>query len=85
MSRDQRPSPRRRAGLIAAGAVQLGLAAVAAVDLARRSPAQVRGPKWRWALALAVNYFGPLAYLCWGRVPPRAATQGSGPPGPPRP
>jgi Phospholipase_D-nuclease N-terminal len=52
--------------------IQLGLAAAAWTDLARRPAVQVRGPKWRWALVIAVNYAGPLAYFRWGRArPPR--------------
>jgi hypothetical protein len=61
-------SPRKRAAIIVAAAVQLLLAGIAVNDLARRPAAQVRGPKWAWAPAMAVNFFGPLAYLRWGRV-----------------
>jgi hypothetical protein len=50
--------------------VQVGLAAAAWTDLARRAPAQVRGPKWRWAVLIAVNYAGPIAYFRWGRRRP---------------
>ncbi len=62
-------SGRRRALLIAAGAVQAGLAGAAWTDLARRPASQVRGPKWRWALAIAVNFVGPIAYFRLGRRP----------------
>lgn len=51
---------------------QSGLAAAAWADLARRAPAQVRGPKWRWAALIAVNYAGPIAYFRWGRRRPAA-------------
>jgi len=47
--------------------VQFGLAAAAWTDLARRPPAQVRGPKWRWVAVIAVDYAGPIAYFRWGR------------------
>ena len=47
--------------------VQLVLAAVAIDDLLRRPVEQVRGPKWAWAPAMAVNFVGPIAYLGWGR------------------
>jgi hypothetical protein len=60
-------APRRRIGLVAAGAVQLALAVTAWVDLARRRPAEVTGRKGVWAVAIAVNWVGPLAYLRWGR------------------
>ena len=46
--------------------VQLGLAAAAWSDLARRAPEEVRGPKWRWAALIAVNYAGPIAYFRLG-------------------
>ena len=48
-------------------AVQFLLAGVAINDLVRRPAVQVRGPKWAWAPAMAVNFVGPLAYLRWGR------------------
>lgn len=35
--------------------VQLGVAAAMWSDLARRAPAEVRGPKWRWAALIAVG------------------------------
>lgn len=60
-------SPPQKAGVVVLGAVQVGLLAVAATDLVRRPPEQVRGPKWAWAPALAVNFVGPLAYLTCGR------------------
>ena len=60
-------TPRQRAGLVAAGAVQLALAATAWSDLARRRPAEVTGRKGVWAAVIAVNWIGPLAYLRWGR------------------
>ena len=59
---------RRRAGALIAASLQLGLAASAWADLARRSPESVRGAKWRWAVLIAVNYAGPLAYFRWGRI-----------------
>lgn len=51
------------------GTIEVALALAAWWDLARRPAGQVRGPKWRWAIAIAVNVFGPLAYFRWGRVP----------------
>ena len=56
-------SPARKAGVVVTTAIQFGLAAAAWADLAHRPAAQVRGPKWRWALLIAVNYAGPLAYF----------------------
>ena len=56
--------------MIASATVQFGLAAAAWTDLARRASGQVRGPKWRWAALIAVNYVGPIAYFRWGRSSP---------------
>lgn len=62
-------SPQRRAGTVVMAVIQVTLAAAAWTDLARRPSDQVRGPKWRWALVIAVNFFGPLSYFRWGRTP----------------
>ena len=61
-------SPAQRAAVIAAACVQVGLAAAAWTDLARRPARQVRGAKGWWAAAIAVNFVGPLAYYRWGRT-----------------
>jgi Phospholipase_D-nuclease N-terminal len=58
----------QKAALMVTAAAELGLAAGAWADLARRPASQVRGPKWRWALLIAVNFVGPIAYFRWGRV-----------------
>jgi hypothetical protein len=60
-------SPQQRTGMIVAGAVQLALAAAAWTDLARRPAGQVNGPKGVWAVVIAVNFVGPIAYLVFGR------------------
>ena len=63
-------SPGTKRLVVVAGAVEAVLKVAALVDLARRPAEQVRGPKWRWALAVAAaNSFGlvPLAYFRWGR------------------
>lgn len=60
-------TPRQQAAVILTAIVQFGLAAAAWTDLCARAPAQVRGPKWRWALLITVNYAGPIAYFRWGR------------------
>ena len=49
-------------------AVQVGLAAVAWTDLARRPQERVNGRKPLWAAVIAVNFIGPIAYLRWGRA-----------------
>lgn len=64
-------SPARRRTILAAAAVQVLLAAIAWWDLARRPEDRVNGPKSAWAVAIAVNFAGPLAYFRWGRTIPR--------------
>jgi hypothetical protein len=59
-------SPQQRA-IIGAGVVQTLLAAAALLDLRRRPSEQVRGSKKLWAVAVLVNFFGPLAYFTFGR------------------
>ena len=48
--------------------IQFTMAATAWRDLARRDANQVRGPKWRWALVIGANFFGPVAYFRRGRL-----------------
>lgn len=49
-------------------ALQLLLMAAALVDLVRREPERVRGPRWVWALVIVlVSTIGPVAYLVAGR------------------
>jgi hypothetical protein len=57
---------RQRAGIIAAGGVQLSLLAAALVDLWRRPAAQVRGSKKLWVAVSFVNFAGPIAYFVAG-------------------
>jgi hypothetical protein len=57
----------QRIAVIALGAVQIGLAAVAWTDLARRPADAVHGRKPWWAVVIGVNFIGPLAYLRFGR------------------
>ncbi|CAB4870975.1 MAG: hypothetical protein F2793_03420 [Actinobacteria bacterium] len=61
-------SDRQKTALVIGATVQLTLATAAWVDLARRPAALVRGPKAAWAVAIAVNFVGPIAYFGWGRV-----------------
>lgn len=61
-------SPRRRARIRLAASVQLLLAASAWWDLAHRPADRVRGPKWLWALVIAVNFVGPVLYFTRGRA-----------------
>jgi hypothetical protein len=61
----------RQRRLITIGVVVEGMLKLAAlVDLKRRPSAEVRGPKWAWALGiLVVNSAGmaPLSYFRYGR------------------
>jgi hypothetical protein len=54
-------------GILAGGAVELAMTVWVIVDLVRRPAARIRGPKWAWAAACAVQPFGPLAYAVLGR------------------
>ncbi len=52
--------------LIPIALLQLGLMAVALVDLARRE--KTNGPKWAWALVIVlVSAIGPILYFVLGR------------------
>ncbi len=57
----------QRAAILLGSAIEVILTSVALVDLARRPPAQVRGPKPLWALGCIVQPVGPIAYLAVGR------------------
>jgi hypothetical protein len=61
-------TPLQKTATVFAAIVQLTLAGAAWADLARRPAAEVRGPKWRWAMLIAVNFIGPISYFCWGRI-----------------
>jgi len=63
-------TPGTRKLVLIAGSVEGALKMAALVDLARRPAAEVRGPKWKWAVAIVVvNSMGvvPLAYFLRGR------------------
>jgi hypothetical protein len=64
----------QRRAFVAASAVQIGLAAAAWTDLARRPQEAVNGRKPLWALGIAVNFVGPVAYLCFGRAKTKGPT-----------
>ena len=66
-------SPQERAGSIVTGLIQFTLAIIAWRDLAKRPEKYVRGPKPLWAVAIAVNFVGPISYFLFGRLPDRAA------------
>ena len=60
-------SPLQRKAVVAGGLVELVVTAIAARDLYRRDSSQVRGPKALWFGAFAVQPFGPIGYLLFGR------------------
>jgi hypothetical protein len=60
-------SSTQQRSVVALGAVQFALAAVAWLDLARRPTAQVNGRKGMWAAIIAINWVGPIAYFVKGR------------------
>lgn len=60
---------KQQTAVLVLGSVQLSLAATAWADLATRPAASVNGSKTGWALIIAINFVGPLAYFRWGRRP----------------
>lgn len=72
-------STRARRLVVAAAVAEGVVKSAALVDIQRRPPGQVRGPKWAWAATVAVvNSFGgaPLAYFLFGRRRTRRAPAG---------
>ena len=57
----------RRRTIVLLGAVQVGLLAVALLDLRGRPAAELTAPKSVWFAACFVNFVGPLAYFAFGR------------------
>jgi len=63
-------SKRTRSLIVAAAAAEGGLKVAALVDIKRRPASQIRGPKWVWAVVVAlVNSCGgaPISYFVFGR------------------
>ncbi|TRY17309.1 PLDc_N domain-containing protein [Tessaracoccus rhinocerotis] len=60
-------SRRQRVGTSALTVLQLALAVMAWVDLARRAPEDVNGSKKKWAAIIAINFVGPILYFARGR------------------
>jgi hypothetical protein len=60
-------SERQRRLLVAAAAAELSLKLAALIDIGRRPPDRIRGPKALWRAAMAVNLLGPVAYFTIGR------------------
>ena len=62
----------QQAATVAVSSVELALTVVALVDLVKRAPEQIRGPKGLWAVGVLIQPVGPIAYLAWGRHAPGA-------------
>ncbi|MHA2790144.1 hypothetical protein ACXZ66_13560 [Corynebacterium sp. S7] len=60
------PTP-AQVGIVVAATVDATAKIAALVDLSRRPADKIRGPKWAWAAAQAVNGFGPAAYWAFAR------------------
>lgn len=60
-------SPGNKAIVSVVGIGQVLLATTAWRDLAKRTAAQVNGPKGLWAAIIAINWVGPIAYFVKGR------------------
>ena len=60
-------SPLQRKAVVVGGVAELVLTVAATRDLYRRDSSQVRGPKALWFSVFAVQPFGPLGYLLFGR------------------
>ena len=60
-------SPPQRAGIIVLAGVEIFATSMALLDLAKRPRELVRGPKFAWALACAIQPVGPFTYLALGR------------------
>ena len=53
--------------IIVGALLEAVITTVALVDLARRPPAQIRGPKAAWVIGCFIQPVGPIAYLALGR------------------
>jgi hypothetical protein len=68
-------SERTRRLLIAAAVAEGILKVAALLDIRRRPASQIRGPKWMWAVVVAVVSSAgvvPVSYFAFGRRQPRS-------------
>lgn len=49
------------------GAIELWFKLAALRDIYRREDDEIRGNKWVWVAAQAINTFGPISYFMFGR------------------
>jgi len=68
-------TPQQRATTIVMTVVQLALLAAAQADISRRPEEQIRGTKKMWRMIAFINYFGPIAYFLFGRLPEEQALE----------
>lgn len=61
--------PTQRKAIVALASLELSLTAIAALDLTRRPPEQIRGGRRLWWPLVFVQPLGPLLYLFWARRP----------------
>lgn len=61
---------RQRAAILVLASIEFSLTATAAVDLFNRPQELLRGAKALWWPVLAIQPFGPIAYLALARKPP---------------
>ena len=47
--------------------IEIILTVTAAIDLARRPPSEIHGPKALWWAGILIQPVGPIAYLKWAR------------------
>ena len=60
-------SPLAKVAVVVGATIQLGLLVAALVDLFRRRPDQINGPRALWVAVSSVNFVGPIAYFLFGR------------------
>ena len=48
--------------------MQVTLFAAAQVDITKRNPEEIRGPKLLWRLICLINFIGPIIYFSIGRL-----------------
>jgi Phospholipase_D-nuclease N-terminal len=52
---------------VVGGAIEFGFKIAALRDIYRRADEEIRGNKWVWVAAQAINTFGPISYFMFGR------------------
>jgi hypothetical protein len=60
------PATTRRL-LVVGGVIEFGFKLAALRDIYLRADEEIRGNKWVWVAAQAINTFGPLSYFMFGR------------------